>query len=125
MERRRELGELIDQLGVTQQIDPDEKVCGAVVLLTVEEPDGHLSLRCAWSEGMTWIERIGLLGQPNERSCPPTAPTTGGSRSLLRARGRVLGTAWSGNDGAGQPDGLRSHDDPTRRTDEHVPDRTR
>ena len=31
---RRELGEIIDQLGVKQQIDPDQRVCGVVVLLT-------------------------------------------------------------------------------------------
>ena len=67
---RRDLGELIDQLGVKQQIDHDERVCGAVVLLTVEEPDGHLSLRCAWSEGMTWIERIGLLRAAERAELP-------------------------------------------------------
>lgn len=68
--RGRELGELIDQLGVRQQIDPDEKVVGAVVLLTVEEPDGHLSLRCAWSEGMSWIERIGILRAAERAELP-------------------------------------------------------
>ncbi len=67
---RQELGELIDQLGVKQQIDPDEKVVGAVVLMTVEEPDGHLSLRCAWSEGMTWIERIGMLRAAERAELP-------------------------------------------------------
>ena len=66
----RELGELINELGVRQQIDSDEKVCGAVVLLTVEEPDGHLSLRCAWSEGMTWIERIGILRAAERAELP-------------------------------------------------------
>jgi hypothetical protein len=68
--RRRELGELIDELGVRQQIDDDETVCGAVVLLTVEEPDGHLSLRCAWSDGMSWIERIGLLRAAERAELP-------------------------------------------------------
>ena len=68
--QRRELGDLINQLGVSQQLDPDENVCGAVVLLTVEEPDGHLSLRCAWSEGMTWIERIGLLRAAERAELP-------------------------------------------------------
>ena len=67
---RRGLGELIDELGVRQQIDDDETVCGAVVLLTVEEPDGHLSLRCAWSDGMTWIERIGLLRAAERAELP-------------------------------------------------------
>jgi hypothetical protein len=68
--QRQELGQLIDQLGVRQQIDPEDKVCGAVVLLTVEEPDGHLSLRCAWSEGMSWIERIGLLRAAERAELP-------------------------------------------------------
>jgi hypothetical protein len=68
--RRRDLGDLINELGVKQQIDDDEKVCGAVVLLTVEEPDGHLSLRCAWSDGMTWIERIGLLRAAERAELP-------------------------------------------------------
>jgi hypothetical protein len=68
--QQRKLGQLIDQLGVKQQIDPDENVCGAMVLMTVEEPDGHLSLRCAWSEGMTWIERIGLLRAAERAELP-------------------------------------------------------
>jgi hypothetical protein len=67
----RRLGPIIDEMGVTQELRPDEQVCGAVVLLTVEEPDGHLSLRCAWSEGMTWVERIGLL-RAAERAELPT-----------------------------------------------------
>jgi hypothetical protein len=67
---QQQLGELIDQLGVTQQLNPDETVSGAVVLLTVEEPDGHLSLRCAWSDGMSWIERIGLLRAAERAELP-------------------------------------------------------
>lgn len=70
MAQQQPLGELIDRLGVTQQVDQDETVCGAVVLLTVEEPDGHLSLRCAWSEGMSWIERIGLLRAAERAELP-------------------------------------------------------
>ena len=68
--QQRQLGELIDQLGVTQQVEQDETVCGAVVLLTVQEPDGHLSLRCAWSDGMSWIERIGLLRAAERAELP-------------------------------------------------------
>ena len=45
-------------------------MCGAVVLLTVEEPDGHVSLRCAWSEGMTWVERLGLLRAAERAELP-------------------------------------------------------
>jgi hypothetical protein len=68
--QRLKLGELIDRLGVTQQVEDDENVCGAVVLLTVEEPDGHLSLRCSWSEGMSWIERIGVLRAAERAELP-------------------------------------------------------
>ena len=64
------LGPVIDNLGVTHQIRPDEDVCGAVVLLAVEEPDGHMSLRCAWSDGMSWYERIGLLRAAERAELP-------------------------------------------------------
>jgi len=68
--QRQQLGPVIDELGVKQQLEPDEVVCGAVVLLTVQEPDGHISLRCAWSDGMTWIERIGLLRAAERAELP-------------------------------------------------------
>jgi hypothetical protein len=68
--QQQELGALIDSLGVRHEVEPDERVCAAVVLLTVEEPDGHLSLRCAWSEGMTWIERIGVLRAAERAELP-------------------------------------------------------
>lgn len=70
LQQQQAIGQLIDSLGVVQRVDPDEQVCGAVVLLTVEEPDGHISLRCAWSEGMTWIERIGLLRAAERAELP-------------------------------------------------------
>jgi hypothetical protein len=65
-----ELGELIDAMGVTHEVGPDERVCSAIVLLQVEEADGHHSLRCAWSEGMSWIERIGLLRAAERAELP-------------------------------------------------------
>ena len=64
------LGRLIDSLGVTHDVRPDEQVCGAVVLLTVQESDGHVSLRCAWSDGMTWVERLGLLRAAERAELP-------------------------------------------------------
>lgn len=64
------LGRLIDDLGITHQINADERVCGAIVLLAVEEPDGHRSLRCAWSDGMSWYERIGLLRAAERAELP-------------------------------------------------------
>ena len=64
------LGQLIDSLGVTHEVRPDEHVSGVVVLLTVEEPNGHMSLRCAWSDGMTWVERLGLLRAAERAELP-------------------------------------------------------
>jgi len=64
------LGQLIDSMGVSHDLKPDEQVSGAVVLLTVREPDGHMSLRCAWSEGMTWVERLGLLRAAERAELP-------------------------------------------------------
>ena len=68
--QRQELGDLLDELGITAQVDPDEQLCGAMVLMTVQEPDGHLSVRAAWSDGMTWIERIGLLRAAERAELP-------------------------------------------------------
>jgi len=68
--QEQRLGQLIDSMGITHEVRPDESVCGAVVLLTVEEPDGHVSLRCAWSEGMTWVERLGLLRAAERAELP-------------------------------------------------------
>jgi hypothetical protein len=68
--QERQLGSIIDDLGVTQDVRPDEEVCGAMVLLTVQEADGHLSLRCAWSDGMNWVERIGMLRAAERAELP-------------------------------------------------------
>lgn len=70
------LGQLIDSLGITHELGPDEQVSGAVVLLTVEEPDGHMSLRCAWSDGMTWVERLGLLRAAERAELPEDGAQT-------------------------------------------------
>jgi hypothetical protein len=70
------LGQLIDSLGITHEVGPDEQVCGAVVLLTVAEPDGHVSLRCAWSDGMTWVERLGLLRAAERAELPDDGAQT-------------------------------------------------
>lgn len=64
------LGDMIDAMGVTHEVGPDEQVCGVLVLLEVKEPDGHLSLRCSWSRGMSWVERIGLLRAAERAELP-------------------------------------------------------
>ena len=68
--REQGLGQLIDSLGITQEVRPGEQVRGAVVLLTVQDTDGQMSLRCAWSDGMSWVERLGLLRAAERAELP-------------------------------------------------------
>lgn len=55
------IGNLLDSLGVTHSPDEGEMTTDAVVLLKVVDMDGNVSMRLAWSEGMSWIERLGML----------------------------------------------------------------
>lgn len=71
MHDRQHLGDLIDSLGVTQRVRERELVASAVVLLKVVDEDGEVSLRAAWSDGMSWIERIGMLRAAERCELPP------------------------------------------------------
>lgn len=55
-----QIGELLDGLGVTYTPDDGEFTIGAVVLLKTLDTDGDVSLRICGSEGVTWIDRVGL-----------------------------------------------------------------
>ena len=55
------IGNLLDSLGVTHSPADGELATDAVVLLKVIDPDGGVGLRLAWSDGMSWIERLGML----------------------------------------------------------------
>lgn len=54
------IGRLVDSLGVEHRPADGELVLGAVVLLKVMEPDGEVSMRSAWSPGLSWMERVGM-----------------------------------------------------------------
>ncbi len=54
------LGRLIDSLGVEHRPEEGELVLGAVVLMKVMEADGRVSMRSAWSPGLSWMERVGM-----------------------------------------------------------------
>lgn len=56
-----QIGDLLDSLGVTHTPDDDELVAGALVLMKVIDADVDVSMRLAWSDGMGFIERIGML----------------------------------------------------------------
>lgn len=55
------LGQLIDTLGVANAVREGELVADAVVILKVLDEDNDIQLRLAWSEGISWIERLGML----------------------------------------------------------------
>ena len=55
------VGNLIDSLGVTHSPEPGEMATDAVVLLKYVDEDGAVGLRLLWSDGMSWIERLGML----------------------------------------------------------------
>ncbi len=65
------LGSLIDALGVEQTIKEGELVAGAVVLLKVVTADGEVLLRSAWSDGISWVERVGMLRAAERTELPP------------------------------------------------------
>ncbi len=55
------IGDILDARGVVAGMDDGDLVAGAIVLLKVVDEDGDVILRTAWSEGMSWIERLGML----------------------------------------------------------------
>ncbi len=61
MSEKRKLGELIDTLGVELEMDDEDLVSSAVVLLKVITEDGSIQLGIASSEGLDWIAQLGLI----------------------------------------------------------------
>ena len=55
------IGQLLDALGVTSAIAPDDLPVSALVLLKVVNANGDVRLAAAWSDGMDWITRLGML----------------------------------------------------------------
>ena len=55
------LGDLIDSLGVTHTPEDGELVAAVVVMLKTIDEEGRVGMRLAWSDGMSWIERLGML----------------------------------------------------------------
>lgn len=55
------IGNLLDSLGLDLDLDEKELVAGAIVLLKTIDEDGEVGLRVRWSDGMGYLERIGML----------------------------------------------------------------
>jgi len=58
----RDIGQIINGLGVTADtLADDTLVSDALVLMKCIAPDGGVTLLLAHSDGMSWIERLGML----------------------------------------------------------------
>lgn len=55
------IGSLLDSLGVEVTRNEGELFAGAVVLLKVVAQDGSVTLRTCASDGLSWIERVGMF----------------------------------------------------------------
>lgn len=51
----------LDGLGITFDLDDGDLVESALVLSKVVQADGTVSLHIAHSDGLSWIDRLGLL----------------------------------------------------------------
>ncbi len=57
-----DLGQIVNNLGCSAEgIGEGVLVTDAVVLLKCVYPDGSVSLMTSHSDGMSWIERLGML----------------------------------------------------------------
>jgi hypothetical protein len=61
MSERRPIGDAIDNIGVRATMSDGELLDGAVVIMRILDRDGRTRVSTAWSDGMDWIVRRGLL----------------------------------------------------------------
>lgn len=57
----RTVGDLLDKLGLTLDLDDDDMVTNVVVIAKNVMGDGQVSLIIGKSEGTTWLEQLGLI----------------------------------------------------------------
>jgi hypothetical protein len=57
----RPIGDVINGLGIEATLDEGELVAGAIVLLKVIDADGDVRLSATYSDGLSWIERTGMV----------------------------------------------------------------
>ncbi len=64
------IGQLLDSLGVKHELDEGDMVTDAVVITKVVRADGSVRLGLTWSEGMSWIERLGMITAAKQIDSP-------------------------------------------------------
>ena len=55
------IGDILDGLGIVATVEPGTLVASAIVILKTVLPDGQTRLSVAYSDGLGWIERAGML----------------------------------------------------------------
>lgn len=60
------IGQILDGLGTTINLDEGDLVASAFVIAKVIESDGDVSLAIASSDGLSWIEQNGLLASAQQ-----------------------------------------------------------
>lgn len=55
------LGEIIDGLGTVVDLDGGDLCSAAVVVLKSVDMEGGTSLHLGWSDGLDWVDRLGML----------------------------------------------------------------
>ncbi|MDQ0791978.1 hypothetical protein [Streptomyces sp. B1I3] len=57
----QQIGQLLDSLGVTADLDDGDYVTDALVILKVLQPDGSIALSIGATDTRDWINQTGLL----------------------------------------------------------------
>ncbi|NYV73194.1 hypothetical protein [Streptomyces sp. UH6] len=73
----RPIGDALDALGIEATLDEGELLAGAVVLLKVIDGDGDVRMSLAYSDGLSWIERTGMIHVAETMEAGTTTGLTG------------------------------------------------
>lgn len=57
----RTVGDLIDNLGVTLDLDDTDIIPDCLVIAKTVDADGQVSIAIGASESLTWLDQLGLL----------------------------------------------------------------
>jgi len=57
----QKIGQLLDTMGVTMELDEGDMVTDVLVIMKVIEKDGTVNIGVTKSEGTDWITKLGLL----------------------------------------------------------------
>lgn len=55
------IGDILDAQGVRLTLEGDDLITGAVVLAKVVDGEGRERMAMGWTEGQSWLERVGML----------------------------------------------------------------